>query len=201
VWVGFDPARAAWLAFPSPPPSASPPSRGRTMETHHPPIHSPTHSPPSTKHTDFTKPSDRVGYLLNLSKNGMDPLDVLSATMNSRGWKARGDGGFCSKCVGGLGWIGVLGVKGAWRFGLGLCVLDHGSADDRRKTHPAPPTHTHSLTQASPKRTPTHTHQALAQHPEIQHRILEENPLLEAFDGFKELKEGGRRLSAQEVGG
>lgn len=29
---------------------------------------------------------------------------------------------------------------------------------------------------------------------------MEENPLLEAFDGFKELKAGGRRLSEEEVG-
>lgn len=41
--------------------------------------------------------------------------------------------------------------------------------------------------------------QAILQHAEIQHRIMEENPLLEAFDGFKELKAGGRRLSAAEV--
>ena len=42
--------------------------------------------------------------------------------------------------------------------------------------------------------------QALLQNAEIQHRVLEANPLLESFDGFKELKEGGRRLSAEEVG-
>lgn len=42
--------------------------------------------------------------------------------------------------------------------------------------------------------------QTLLQHAEIQHRILEANPLLEAFDGFRELKAGGRRLSAEEVG-
>lgn len=41
--------------------------------------------------------------------------------------------------------------------------------------------------------------QALLENAEVQHRILESNPLLEALDGFKELKEGGRRLSAGEV--
>lgn len=39
--------------------------------------------------TDFTKPTERAGYLLNLTKNGVEPLDILTAAMNSRGWKAR----------------------------------------------------------------------------------------------------------------
>lgn len=51
----------------------------------------------------------------------------------------------------------------------------------------------------SPFHTITNPPQTLLQHPEVLHRVLEEVPLLEAFDGFKELKEGGRRLSAEEV--
>lgn len=58
------------------------------------------------------------------------------------------------------------------------------------------PSHINARTHLNPT-----TKQALLQDAEIQHRVLEANPLLESFDGFKELKEGGRRLSAEEVGG
>lgn len=47
-------------------------------------------TPPHTYNTDFTKPTERAGYLLNLTKNGVEPLEILSSAMNSRGWKARG---------------------------------------------------------------------------------------------------------------
>lgn len=41
--------------------------------------------------------------------------------------------------------------------------------------------------------------QLVLNNPEIQHKIASEIPPLQAFAGFRKIKEGGRRLSNAEV--
>ncbi|GAB5035979.1 Hypothetical protein NocV09_03200260 [Nannochloropsis oceanica] len=43
---------------------------------------------PGNQEAEFTKPTNRVGYLLNLTKNGLNPVQAFRDAMNTEGFKA-----------------------------------------------------------------------------------------------------------------
>ncbi len=99
----------------------------KNTHTHAFPLCPLTHTPhaPHPTMLEPLRPSEKVAFLQKVAKNGVDPLELFTRGVNSKGFKV------------------------------------------------------------------------LLKNAEIQHRILEEMPLLAAFDGFKQIT--GRRLSDEEV--
>jgi hypothetical protein len=115
--------------------------------------------------------SDKAAFFQNIAEHGADPLELFTTAVNSKAFQ--------------VDMADPLSVSLSFCVSLPLLF-----------SFPLP----FPLLSVCCNLTPADSFQAIKANTEIQHRIMEAHPLLEAFEGFKDLIQHGRRLSAEEVG-